>query len=125
MNQPFHIGLNAQLLSLSQSYQGAGISWYQVNLLRNLARVSLRLHRQLTEAAQAWDRHQRDDSYLFQGGRLAASLDGSVDIYVADPGTSLEIAQSQVWRELTCQERVQFLYEDLDCADEDTPTPEP
>ena len=40
MNQPFHIGLNAQLLSLSQSYRGAGISWYQVNLLRNLARVS-------------------------------------------------------------------------------------
>ena len=40
MNQPSHIGLNAQLLSLSQSYRGAGISWYQVNLLRNLARVS-------------------------------------------------------------------------------------
>jgi glycosyltransferase involved in cell wall biosynthesis len=40
MNQPSHIGLNAQLLSLSQSYRGAGISWYQVNLLQNLARVS-------------------------------------------------------------------------------------
>jgi len=40
MNQPSHIGLNAQLLSLSQSYRGAGISWYQVNLLRNLARVA-------------------------------------------------------------------------------------
>jgi glycosyltransferase involved in cell wall biosynthesis len=40
MNQPCHIGLNAHLLSLSQSYRGAGISWYQVNLLRNLAQVS-------------------------------------------------------------------------------------
>jgi glycosyltransferase involved in cell wall biosynthesis len=39
-NQPAHIGLNAHLLSLSQSYRGAGISWYIVNLLRNLAQVS-------------------------------------------------------------------------------------
>lgn len=37
---PFHIGLNAHLLSLRQSYRGAGISWYMVNLLKNLARVS-------------------------------------------------------------------------------------
>ncbi len=35
-----HIGLNAHLLSLSQSYRGAGISWYIVNLLKNLAEVS-------------------------------------------------------------------------------------
>jgi glycosyltransferase involved in cell wall biosynthesis len=35
-----HIGLNAQLLSLSQSYRGAGISWYIINLLKNLAQVS-------------------------------------------------------------------------------------
>ena len=35
-----HIGLNAQLLSLSQSYRGAGISWYIINLLRNLGAVS-------------------------------------------------------------------------------------
>ena len=40
MDQPSHIGLNAHLLSLNQSYRGAGISWYQVNLLRQLARVS-------------------------------------------------------------------------------------
>jgi len=38
--QPAHIGLNAHLLSLSQSYRGAGISWYIINLLKNLARVS-------------------------------------------------------------------------------------
>lgn len=38
--RPIHIGLNAHLLSLRQTYRGAGISWYIVNLLRNLARVS-------------------------------------------------------------------------------------
>lgn len=38
--QPIHVGLNAHLLSLSQSYRGAGISWYIVNLLKNLASVS-------------------------------------------------------------------------------------
>lgn len=38
--RPIHIGLNAHLLSLSQSYRGAGISWYSFNLLKNLARVS-------------------------------------------------------------------------------------
>lgn len=39
-NEPVHIGLNAHLLSLSQSYRGAGISWYIVNLLKSLGRVS-------------------------------------------------------------------------------------
>ncbi len=38
--RPIHIGLNAHLLSLSQSYRGAGISWYIFNLLKNLAQVS-------------------------------------------------------------------------------------
>ncbi|RMF04547.1 MAG: glycosyltransferase family 1 protein, partial [Chloroflexi bacterium] len=34
------IGLNAHLLSLSQSYRGAGISWYITNLLKNLKQES-------------------------------------------------------------------------------------
>jgi len=38
--QNIHIGLNAHLLSLSQSYRGAGISWYIINLLKNLAQNS-------------------------------------------------------------------------------------
>ncbi len=38
--KPLHIGLNAHLLSLTESYRGAGISWYMVNLLQNLAQVS-------------------------------------------------------------------------------------
>jgi glycosyltransferase involved in cell wall biosynthesis len=40
MMQSVHIGLNAQLLSLSQSYRGAGISWYIGNLLKRLRQVS-------------------------------------------------------------------------------------
>jgi hypothetical protein len=65
-------------------------------------------------------------SYSPSGDRVvAASVDGAVDIYVADAGKLLEIAQSQVTRELTCQERVQFLYEDLVCEPEETPTPSP
>ncbi|MCB0225754.1 MAG: glycosyltransferase family 1 protein, partial [Anaerolineae bacterium] len=39
-NQAAHIGLNAHLLSLSQSYRGAGISWYIFNLLTRLKQVS-------------------------------------------------------------------------------------
>ncbi len=35
-----HIGLNAHLLSLSQSYRGAGISWYIINLLTHLGPAS-------------------------------------------------------------------------------------
>lgn len=35
--QPMHIGLNAHLLSLAQTYRGAGINWYIHNLLLNLA----------------------------------------------------------------------------------------
>jgi glycosyltransferase involved in cell wall biosynthesis len=38
--RPTHIGLNAHLLSLSQSYRGAGISWYIISLLKNLAQVA-------------------------------------------------------------------------------------
>ena len=36
---PIHIGLNAHLLSLAQTYRGAGIHWYIYNLLLNLAHV--------------------------------------------------------------------------------------
>jgi glycosyltransferase involved in cell wall biosynthesis len=38
--KPVHVGLNAQLLSLRQSYRGAGISWYIFNLIKNLPAVS-------------------------------------------------------------------------------------
>lgn len=34
-------------------------------------RVALRVHRRLTEAANEWDKHGRDESYLYRGARLA------------------------------------------------------
>ncbi len=34
-------------------------------------RAALRTHRRLTEAAEEWERHQRDESYLYRGARLA------------------------------------------------------
>jgi glycosyltransferase involved in cell wall biosynthesis len=36
--QNLHVGLNAHLLSLGQSYRGAGINWYIYNLLQHLPR---------------------------------------------------------------------------------------
>jgi WD40 repeat protein len=63
-------------------------------------------------------------SYSPSGDRVvAAGMDGTVNIYVADAGKLLELARAQVGRELTCQERVQFLYEDLECEVKATPTP--
>ena len=38
-------------------------------------REGLRLHRQLTEASQAWQTNDRDNSYLYRGGRLAQTND--------------------------------------------------
>jgi len=55
-------------------------------------------------------------NYSPSGDRvIAAGPDGSVNIYVADPGALLEIAREQVSRGLSCQERAQFLFEELDC----------
>ena len=34
-----HVGVNAHLLSLTESYRGAGITWYIYNLLRHLPEV--------------------------------------------------------------------------------------
>jgi len=38
-HKPIHIGLNAHLLSLTETYRGAGINWYIRNLLTYLPRV--------------------------------------------------------------------------------------
>ncbi len=38
-HKPIHIGLNAHLLSLAETYRGAGINWYIHNLLTHLPRV--------------------------------------------------------------------------------------
>lgn len=38
-------------------------------------RAALRTHRRLTEAAEEWQRHKRDESYLYSGARLAEADD--------------------------------------------------
>ena len=38
-HKPIHIGLNAHLLSLAETYRGAGVNWYIHNLLTHLPRV--------------------------------------------------------------------------------------
>ncbi|MDH3674895.1 MAG: glycosyltransferase family 4 protein [Anaerolineae bacterium] len=57
----FRIGLNAHLLSTSETYRGAGISWYIVNLLRNLVQVSPEF---LDYYAFLGDRPFKDDAAL-------------------------------------------------------------
>jgi WD40 repeat protein len=63
-------------------------------------------------------------SYSPSGDRVvAANLTGSVDSYVTNTDKLLDIARTEVTRDLTCQERVQFLHEELDCEAEATSTP--
>ena len=45
--------------------------WPRLRLWIDEDRAGLRAHRRLTEAAQEWERHGRDESYLYRGARLA------------------------------------------------------
>jgi len=49
---------------------------------------------------------------------VTASYDGTARVWWwgADVEDLLAAARSRVTRELTCQERVQYLHEDLDCG---------
>ena len=51
-------------------------------------------------------------------GRWAAtaSIDGTARIYAVHIGDLMELAQQRVTRKLTCQERVQYLHEELECG---------
>jgi len=66
-----------------------------------------------------------DVNYDSSGSRIvAAGLDGSVTVYVADSDALLTMADAQITRNFTCQERNQFLYEEQDCGnDEPVVTP--
>jgi len=57
-----HVGLNAQLLSLQQSYRSAGISWYIFNLLRHLPSA---------DAAFRFTAFHSDTDFLPQNGLTA------------------------------------------------------
>ena len=59
-----------------------------------------------------------DVNYSPSGDKVAAAgMDGSVSMYVANIDNLLEIARSQISRELTCAERVQYLFEKLECEE--------
>jgi hypothetical protein len=49
-------------------------SWPRLRSWIDEDRAGLRLHRQLAEAAEAWDQHGRDPSYLYPGTRLAETM---------------------------------------------------
>lgn len=53
----------------------------------------------------------------------AASTDGTVNIYIAGVDALLNLTRLRLQRDLTCFERVQFLYEDLECDAIATATP--
>lgn len=45
--------------------------WERLHRWLKEDRIALRIHRELTKAAQEWKRHGRDASYLYRGSRLA------------------------------------------------------
>lgn len=49
--------------------------WSRLREWLNQDREGLRLHRRLTDAAQAWEKSNRDESELYRGARLAQALD--------------------------------------------------
>ncbi len=49
--------------------------WVRLREWLNERRAGLRLHRQLTEAAQEWERLARDSGLLYRGARLAQALE--------------------------------------------------
>jgi tetratricopeptide (TPR) repeat protein/energy-coupling factor transporter ATP-binding protein EcfA2 len=51
--------------------------WKQLRQWIDADRAGLRTHRQLTEAARDWQDHNRDESYLYVGSRLAVAREWS------------------------------------------------
>jgi WD40 repeat protein len=71
-------------------------------------REGLRLHRQITEAAQAWVKLERDPGSLYRGARLAQALEWLADLGNASALNALEhefLAASKVGAEREAAER--------------------
>ncbi|HEY3184297.1 MAG TPA: TIR domain-containing protein [Gaiellaceae bacterium] len=49
--------------------------WPQLRQWVDASRADLRIHRRLTEAAQEWARHRREEAALYRGARLAEALE--------------------------------------------------
>jgi len=60
--------------------------WPRLRLWIDEDRAGLRAHRRLTEAAQEWERHGRDASYLYRGSRLV-KVERWTETYTANLST--------------------------------------
>jgi len=80
-------------------------------------RASLRLHRQITAAAQAWERLQRDPGALYRGTQLAQALDWAKahakDLNVLERAF---LEQSNAWAEKEAAEREGQRQRELEAA---------
>jgi WD40 repeat protein/DNA-binding SARP family transcriptional activator len=91
--------------------------WATLREWLNENREGLRLHRRLTEAAQEWDKLNRDEGALYRGARLAQALEWA-DTH-ADELNELErtfLGASQAWAEREVAEREAQRQRELDAA---------
>ncbi|MFC0106074.1 nSTAND1 domain-containing NTPase [Kibdelosporangium aridum] len=80
-------------------------AWPRLRQWIDADRAGLRLHRQLTESAQAWHEGDRDPDTLYRGARLAAVRDWSQDHEAALNPLEREFLNSSVAQELAEQTR--------------------
>ncbi len=66
--------------------------WPRLREWLNQDRAGLRLHRQLTEAAQEWERLQRDEGVLYRGVRLAQAAEWAASPTHSDQLNAVERA---------------------------------
>ena len=64
-------GDQAEAQFVEVSHEALIRSWPRLQGWLDEDREAIRIHRRLTEAAQEWQEHQLDDSYLYRGARLS------------------------------------------------------
>jgi WD40 repeat protein len=89
-------------------YEGTARVW---NVATGQVEVVLRGHKSFVNGTQ----FSPDGKYI-----VTASDDGTARVYLVHIEDLIELAKKRLTRELTCEERVQYLHEDRVC-----PTPEP
>jgi WD40 repeat protein/serine/threonine protein kinase/DNA-binding SARP family transcriptional activator len=85
----------ARLITISEdaaevAHEALIREWPTLREWLNEGREGLRLHRHLTEAAQAWDRLKRDPGELYRGARLAQAVEWERDASHAGELNALE-----------------------------------